>query len=259
MWELTLGKMNCSTGLYHTPFTMDPVLMALKRAVTTASCNTRFTHTEFTLLSKHCVNLSLPTPHTEISVAVIQQEFQCVWNRGSKQSQHQLPPGCASENQHTGSTTLRGGRGPPYLLVQLEKLHCYVALQLRPAPAGKHPQPGDDHRMEDFEIQSDGRHIGRGEHRGVRRRHNLYLCILPCHWDGQRTECYCTDTGETYHSPDTLTASVKWWGTGASERGREQLQRRQTLGKATPSAVWGAGSWDCCLQSEPPLVLSVVS
>lgn len=36
--KLTLGKMNCSTGLYHTPFTMVPVLMALKRAVTTASC-----------------------------------------------------------------------------------------------------------------------------------------------------------------------------------------------------------------------------
>lgn len=36
--KLTLGKMNCSTGLYHTPFIMVPVLMALKRAVTTASC-----------------------------------------------------------------------------------------------------------------------------------------------------------------------------------------------------------------------------
>lgn len=30
--------MNCSTGLYQTPFNMAPVLMALKRAVTTASC-----------------------------------------------------------------------------------------------------------------------------------------------------------------------------------------------------------------------------
>lgn len=41
--KLTLGKMNCSTGLYHTPFTRVPVLMALKRAVTTASCGGRAT------------------------------------------------------------------------------------------------------------------------------------------------------------------------------------------------------------------------
>lgn len=36
--NLTLGRMNCSTGLYHTQFAMVPVLMELKRAVTTASC-----------------------------------------------------------------------------------------------------------------------------------------------------------------------------------------------------------------------------
>lgn len=47
--KLTLGKMNCSTGLYHIPFTRVPVLMALKRAVTTASCKNQkmFTHKIF--------------------------------------------------------------------------------------------------------------------------------------------------------------------------------------------------------------------
>lgn len=35
---LTLGRMNCSTGLYQTQFTMVPLLTELKRAVTTASC-----------------------------------------------------------------------------------------------------------------------------------------------------------------------------------------------------------------------------
>lgn len=35
--KLTLGKMNCSTGLYQTPFTMVPGAGALNRAVTTGS------------------------------------------------------------------------------------------------------------------------------------------------------------------------------------------------------------------------------
>lgn len=70
-----------------------------------------------------------------------------------------------------------------YLLVELEKLHRHIALKLGPGPAGKHPQSSDDHRVEDLEIQGDGRRIREGKHRGVRHRHNLYVFILACHWD----------------------------------------------------------------------------
>lgn len=80
------------------------------------------------------------------------------------------------------SSTSEDGGGS-YFLVELEKLHRHIALQLGPGPAGKHPQSSDDHRVEDLEIQGDGRHIRGSEHGGVRHRHNLDLSILTCHWD----------------------------------------------------------------------------
>ncbi|TNN62682.1 hypothetical protein EYF80_027123 [Liparis tanakae] len=69
-----------------------------------------------------------------------------------------------------------------YLLVQLEKLHRHIALRLRLGPAGKHPEPGDHHWVEDLEVQGDGRRVGEGEHRGVRHHHDLYLRILAGYW-----------------------------------------------------------------------------
>lgn len=83
--------------------------------------------------------------------------------------------GCIWEKQQVG--------GGSYFLVELEKLHRHVALKLGPCPTGKHAQSSDDHRVEDLEIQGDGRHIRGGKHGGVRHRHDLYLFILTCHWD----------------------------------------------------------------------------
>lgn len=74
--------------------------------------------------------------------------------------------------------------------------------------------------------------------------------------DGRRAEHYGADTGEIYYSPDMLTASVKWWGTGDSERQRE---RGRLWEKLQHQQFEGAGSRDRCLQSEPQLVVSVVS
>lgn len=128
-----------------------------------------------------------------------------------------------------------------YLLVQLQKFHSHIALKLRPAPAGKHPQPGDHHRVEDLEIQGDGRHVRGDKHRGVRHCHDFHLCILPCHWDRGRAGSYWTSTCEIYYDPNMLTVSFQRWTLSDFEE-RETHKRRQTLLKLQPSALWGAGS-----------------
>lgn len=73
--------------------------------------------------------------------------------------------------------------GLRYLLIQLQELHGHVALKLGPGPAGEHPEPRYDHRVEDLEVQGDGGHVGGDEHPGVGNFYDLYLCILARHWD----------------------------------------------------------------------------
>lgn len=124
--KLTLGKMNCSTGLYQTPLAMVPGAGALNRAVTTGSCT-----------QKQAVR----------------------------------------ESKVTGDQNRA-----PYLLVQLEELHRHVALKLRPRPTGKHPQPGDDHRVEHLKVQRNGCHIRGRQLRGAGHLHKLDLLVLTCHW-----------------------------------------------------------------------------
>lgn len=68
--KLTLGKMNCSTGLYHTPFTMVPVLMALKRAVTTASCKKKKKSQAFILQAIGYVSIS-STLNTTVQTVIL--------------------------------------------------------------------------------------------------------------------------------------------------------------------------------------------
>lgn len=184
--------MNCSTGLYHTPFTKVPVLMALKRAVTTASCkkNTNSHHQEFMnvqiylplhwiLLHKLLYLIKTSNGKWLLSLGVN------IWGGTSRVLQ--LPPGwvCPQKAAYLKHYVPRSRLC--YLLVQLEKLHRHIALKFRLPPAGKHPKPGDHHRVEDLEIQGDGWHVSGDNHRGVRHRHDLYLCILACHWNRGRS------------------------------------------------------------------------
>lgn len=148
--KLTLGRMNCSTGLYHTPFTLVPGLMALKRAVTTASC----------------------TNHNLSSITYADVWLNLQWPR------HYRP-----EDKWLWVNVCWCRWRCCYLLVELEELHRHIALKLRPGPTGKHPHSSDDHRVEDLEVQRDDRHVGEGEHRGVRHCHNLNLFILACRWN----------------------------------------------------------------------------
>lgn len=114
-----------------------------------------------------------------------------------------------------------------YLLVQLEKLHCHIALKLLPRPAGKHPQPGDHHRVQDLEIQGYGRHISGGQRWRVSHFHYFYLCLLPCRWDRKgvgESESYWTSI-HIYYNSNMLTISFLWWRLG--DLGRESVHRRR--------------------------------
>lgn len=55
-----------------------------------------------------------------------------------------------------------------YLLVHLEEADGDVALEVVSWSVGKDAQLGDDHRVKDLKVQTDGRDVGRHQRRRVR-------------------------------------------------------------------------------------------
>lgn len=153
----------------------------------------------------------------------------------------QLPPGCECPQKAAYLKQYVPRSRLCYPLVQLEKLHGHIALKFRLPPTGKHPQPGDHHRVEDLEIQGDGRHISGDEHRGVRHHHDLYLCILACHWNRGTAEI-AAQAHKIFITIPTCWPSLFGDEDRASRGEGERSAKKEDSGKATPSAVWGAGS-----------------
>lgn len=122
-----------------------------------------------------------------------------------------------------------------YLLIQLEKLHRYVALKLGSGPAWKDPQPGDHHRVEDLEIQGDGHYVRWDEDRGVSHRHDLYLCILPCHCDRERKAV--AQTHVKFITTPTCWPSLFSDEDRVMQGEGEQSEKITDSGEGTPSAV----------------------
>ncbi len=74
-----------------------------------------------------------------------------------------------------------------YLVVRLEEPHGDVVPEAVSRAVGKDAQLGDDHRVKDLEVQTDGRDIGRQQRRRVRNAQYGHLLPSSCS-RGQRSD-----------------------------------------------------------------------